>query len=95
MTNAATSLVAPRPETPRREKYTPASRSFIHSEIDSKLFHFLMTLEDLSMERTPDLTTRWGIVYDADLRPTFGSDDTIGRLWAKAEAGDDPYLKTA
>ena len=55
-----------------------------------------MTLEDLSMDRNMGFDDTWGIVYDADLRPTFGSDDTIGRLWAQAENEDQPggpYLK--
>jgi hypothetical protein len=79
-----------------KTKFTPVTRSFLRSQIDPKLGWFLMTLEDLAMDRTTGFGDTWGIVYDADLRPTFGSDDTIGRLWARAENEDQPggpYLK--
>src|SRR5262249_20045687 len=79
-----------------KTKFTPVTRSFLRSQIDPKLGWFLMTLEDLSMDRTMGFDDSWGIVYDADLRPTFGSDDTIGRLWRQAEDEDQPggpYLK--
>ena len=79
-----------------KTKFTPVTRTFLRSQIDPKLGWFLMLLEDLSMDRTTGFDDTWGIVYDADLRPTFGSDDTIGRLWALAENEDQPggpYLK--
>jgi hypothetical protein len=79
-----------------KPKFTPVTRSFLRSQTDPKLGWFLMMLEDLSMERTTGFDDTWGIVYDADLRPTFGSDDTIGRLWKQAEDDDQPggpYLK--
>ena len=80
-----------------KTKFTPVTgRTFLRSQIDPKLGWFLMLLEDLSMDRTTGFDDTWGIVYDADLRPTFGSDDTIGRLWKQAEDEDQPwgpYLK--
>ena len=79
-----------------KTKFTPVTRTFLRSQIDPKLGWFLMMLEDLAMDRTIGFDDSWGIVYDADLRPTFGSDDTIGRLWAQAENEDQPggpYLK--
>ena len=93
--NAAT-VPSTRPATGLKPKFTPVTRTFLRSQIDPKLGWFLMMLEDLSMDRTTGFDDTWGIVYDADLRPTFGSDDTIGRLWAQAENEDQPggpYLK--
>jgi hypothetical protein len=93
--NAATAP-STRTATGLKTKFTPVTRSFLRSQIDPKLGWFLMMLEDLAMDRTTGFDDTWGIVYDADLRPTFGSDDTIGRLWAQAENEDQPggpYLK--
>ena len=87
--NAATAP-SPRTATGLKPKFTPVTRSFLRSQIDPKLGWFLMMLEDLAMDRTTGFADTWGIVYDADLRPTFGSDDTIGRLWAQAENEDQP-----
>jgi hypothetical protein len=86
---------AARAQSPRHalgpcKKFVATRRDFIRSEIDPKLAWFLIVLEDQAMDRTRGFDDPWGIVYDADLA-SFGSEDTIRRLWLKAEEGG--YLR--
>jgi hypothetical protein len=68
------------------KKFVATRRDFIRSDINPKLAWFLIQLEDRAMDRTRGFDDPWGIVYDADLTD-LGSEDTIRRLWLKAEQG--------